>query len=81
MSDARAQVIADFVRASLLQDPSSEVAAETPLLKAGLIDSMGYVLLAAFVEERFGVRITDADLRSGELDSIGDLLAFLDRAR
>jgi acyl carrier protein len=81
MSDARAQVIADFVRASLLQDPSRAVAADTPLLKAGLIDSMGYVLLAAFVEERFGVQITDADLRSGELDSIGDLLAFLDRPR
>jgi len=72
-------VIADFVRTSLLQHPSSDVAVDTPLLKAGLIDSMGYVLLAAFVEERFGVQITDADLRSDELDTIGDLLAFLDR--
>jgi acyl carrier protein len=64
-----------------VQDPAGEVAADTPLLKSGLIDSMGYVLLAAFVEERFGVQITDADLRSGELDTIGDLLAFLDRPR
>jgi acyl carrier protein len=81
MPDARAQVIADFVRASLVQDPASEVATDTPLLKSGLIDSMGYVLLAAFVEERFGVQITDGDLRSGDLDTIGDLLAFLDRPR
>ena len=81
MPDARVQVIADFVRTSLLQDDARALAADTPLLQSGLIDSMGYVLLAAFVEERFDVRITDADLRSGELDTIGDLLALLDRTR
>ncbi len=34
---------------------------------------------ATFVEERFGIRIDDADLRAGGVERIRDLVALLDR--
>jgi acyl carrier protein len=61
-----------------LLDPAHGVDSDTPLLAEGLVDSMGLVLLAAFVEQRFGVRIDDADMRAGPLESIRDILAFVD---
>ena len=42
---------------------------------------MGLVLLAAFVEERFGVRVDDSDVRAGGFDTVSDILKLIDRAR
>jgi acyl carrier protein len=79
MSDDRAAVISDYIRAHLLVDRSKELALDTPLISEGLVDSMGLVLLAAFVEERFGVRIDDAEIRAGHLETIVEILSLMDR--
>lgn len=81
MADDRARVLADFIRTNLLADKGRPLTAATPLLSEGLLDSMGLVLLAAFVEERFRVRIEDGDLRAGALETIGDVLALVDSRR
>lgn len=81
MADPRARVLEDFVHSRLLGDRRRVVTPETRLASEGLVDSMGLVLLAAFVEERFGVRIDDADLRAGELETIAGILALVDRRR
>jgi acyl carrier protein len=81
MADDRARELAQFVRTNLLAGAQDHVTPETRLLSEGLVDSMGLVLLAAFIEERFGVRIEDADLRAGELETIADILALVDRRR
>jgi len=36
--------------------------AETPLVTSGIVDSAGVVEIAEFLETRFHVRITDADI-------------------
>ncbi|HZR82443.1 MAG TPA: acyl carrier protein [Candidatus Binatia bacterium] len=78
MSEDRAAVLERYIRSNLLVDPSRPLAPDTPLISEGLVDSMGLVMLAAFVEERFGVRIDDADMRAGSLETIRDILAFVD---
>jgi acyl carrier protein len=35
---------------------------DTPLVTSGIVDSAGVVEVVEFLEKRFGVRITDADL-------------------
>ena len=81
MADERLQILADFLRSSWLVDPSCQLTPDTHLLTETLIDSMGMVMLIAFVEERFGVRVQDADLRGGKVDTIADILALVDRRR
>ena len=36
--------------------------AETPLVTSGIVDSAGVVEVVEFLERRYGIRITDADL-------------------
>jgi acyl carrier protein len=81
MPDERAQVIAQFIRENLLGDRRRTLGVDTPLFADGLVDSMGLVLLATFVEDRFGVRIEDSDVRAGEFGTISQLLALIDRRR
>src|SRR5262249_54825568 len=81
MGDARADALIEFVERNLLTDPGRRVTPDTPLLAGGVVDSMGLVLLAAFVEERFGVHLDDADLREGALTTIADVVALLDARR
>lgn len=81
MADARTAALLDFVRSKLLVDASRPVTADTPLISERLVDSMGLVLLAAFVEDQFGVRVDDADLRAGEVETVAGLLQLVDRRR
>ena len=81
MSDARAKAIEDFIRANLLGDRKRTIDIDTPLFAQGLVDSMGLVMLATFVEDHFGVRVDDADVRAGEFETIRQLLALIDRRR
>ena len=81
MPDDRHRVLLDFVRTKLLSDERSDLTADTRLISDRVVDSMGLVLLAAFVEERFGVRVDDADLRAGGVETVAEMVALIDRAR
>jgi acyl carrier protein len=78
MPDARTAAVVEFLHTGLMVDPASPIAADTPLVSSGLLDSMGVVMLAAFVEERFGVRLSDDDVRAGGVETIAALLALVD---
>jgi acyl carrier protein len=81
MGDARCALLEEYIRTKLVTRPRVSIAADTPLRGDGLVDSMGMVLLAAFVEQRFGVVVGNDDVRAGELDTIDRILAFVDRHR
>jgi acyl carrier protein len=81
MRDPRADVLERYIRTNLLAGTTRALDEGTRLVSDGVIDSMGLVLLASFVEEEFGVRIDDADIRAGGLETITDVLALVDRAR
>lgn len=50
-------------------------------LDKGVIDSVGMVELVAFLQQRFGVRIADGEFVPENLDSIGNIVRFLDTKR
>ena len=81
MADPRIARLERFVHDELLVDRSVAVRPDTRLLSEGLIDSLGAVRLAAFVEETFGVRFEDSELRPGELETIAEILAAVDARR
>ena len=81
MADPRAAVLERFVRDEILLDQKVALTSDTRLLSDGLIDSLGAVRLAAFVEETFGVRFDDSEIRAGELETIAGILAVVDQRR
>jgi len=78
MADPRIARLERFIRDELLVDRSVALGPGSRLLSEGLIDSLGAVRLAAFVEETFGIRFEDSELRPGELETIAEILAAVD---
>jgi acyl carrier protein len=54
-----------------------ELAADTPLVTAGLIDSAGVVRLAALLEDATGIVIPDRDINADHFDSLVRITAYL----
>ena len=81
MADPRAALLEQFIRDELTADRTAAVGPQSRLLSEGLIDSLGAVRLAAFIEEKFGVRFEDSELRAGELETITDILHAIDMRR
>ncbi|HLK12264.1 MAG TPA: phosphopantetheine-binding protein [Candidatus Binatia bacterium] len=79
MADERLAILVEFVRGNLLTDPNLPLGPGTRLLSEGLIDSLGVTALAAFVEERFGVRLDDTEIRGGENETLEEILSLIDR--
>ena len=51
------------------------------LIEAGIIDSTGVLELVGFLEERYGLRIADDELVPENLDSIDNVVRFVERKR
>lgn len=51
------------------------------LLDGGIIDSVGVMELVAFLEQEFGLKVADEDLVPENLDSVANLVRFIDRKR
>lgn len=76
----RPEILADiraFV-ANWFRDGREEgLDADTPLVTSGIVDSAGVVEVVEFLEQRFQVRITDADIslrNCNTLDGLADLV-------
>lgn len=74
------ETILDYLRreyADALQ--SSVVAADTPLISSGLIDSLSMVSLKVFLEQSYRLRIPDSEASAEAFDSAQAIVAMLRR--
>jgi acyl carrier protein len=51
------------------------------LLARGVIDSLGVTQLVAFLEERYGIRVTDEELKPSNFRTLARIEAFIARRR
>lgn len=51
------------------------------LLTTGIVDSHGVTELVAFLEDRYGIEIGDADLTPENFESVASIDAFVTRKR
>lgn len=65
--------LSKFIAQKILQDPSRKIAPDEALISGGLLDSFHLVDLAIYVEERFGVKIEDAELNRQTFDNLEQL--------
>ncbi len=70
-----------FIRQNFPLAQHTDVSVDASLLQQGIIDSLGLLSLVSFVEERFGVVVSDADVVDTNFGSIAALTAYVTRAR
>lgn len=58
------------------EDPSA-IADDDSLLKLGIIDSVGALEIALFLEENFGIVVAPVEMLPQNLDSVDNLVAFV----
>jgi len=54
---------------------------DTPLVTSGIVDSAGVVEVVEFLERRFGVRLTDADINLENCNTLAGLAALVCQRR
>ena len=54
-------------------------AVDTSFLENGIVDSMNVLELVMFVEQKFGIKVEDAEIVPDNFDSVARLAAFVRR--
>jgi len=70
-----------YISSEIIQDPAHlPLSNGTPLLDDGILDSLSLLQLVVFLEERFNIRVDEADLLPENFASVDAICAYL-RAR
>jgi len=79
--DAKEQVIEYIVENFLFGDKEPLTSNCMSLLDGGIIDSVGVMELVAFLEQDFEIDVEDDDLIPENLDSVDNLVAYINRKK
>jgi len=71
--------VRDYIRQNFLFGRDEPLGDGDSLLDRGIIDSTGAMELVVFIENEFGVEVSDRDLVPENLDSVGGISAFISR--
>jgi acyl carrier protein len=73
-----ADTVRQFVKDNLLFGEEITFSDDDSFLERGLIDSTGVLELVAFLESEYAVTVDDEELVPENLDSIGNLVRFVE---
>lgn len=83
MSAANPEVIRERVRRFIAENfyvPDMETLADdASLVETGIVDSTGILEVLAFIEGTFEITVADTEAVPANLDSIGNIVAFVGR--
>ena len=68
-----------FIVENFLFGKDEGLADDSSFLDEGIIDSTGILELVSFIEEEFNITVDDDDLIPENLDSINNVVAYLQR--
>ena len=74
-----ADVIRDYVIDNFLFGDANGLKDDSSFLDEGIIDSTGILELVNYMEEEFEITVEDEDLIPENLDSIDNVVAYLER--
>ena len=60
-------------------DPTYEIVGDTDLLLTGLVDSMGVLVIVAWLEDRLGIEIDPVDVVLDNFQTVDQMLAYVER--
>lgn len=73
--------ITNFIIDNFLFGDDEGLEDDISFLEEGIIDSTGILELITFIEEEFSIEIEDEEMIPENLDSINNLLTFLDKKK
>jgi acyl carrier protein len=50
---------------------------DTKIFKQGYLDSMGFMVLITFIEDEFGVKVSDTDMQEENFESVNAIAVFV----
>lgn len=72
------RILRDFIRRNYLGAASrADFGEDDSFLKDGIIDSIGILELAQFVQETFGIRVDTADILPSNFDTLNKLERYV----
>lgn len=69
----------EFIIDEFLDDPDTEVTADTKLISSGMIDSFSLVSLQAFIEKEFGKKIPAPRITAESFDTVKQMIAVINQ--
>ncbi len=77
------ELIMNYIKENFIAGRSSkvELTPEISLLESGIMDSTGILELVLFLEELFSIKIEDEEIVPENLDSVLNLLVFLEKKK
>ncbi len=67
--------IRTYIKTAIHADNTEDT---TLIFREGYLDSMGFIMLIAFLEEEFGIKTGDADLVEKNFESINAITDFVE---
>jgi len=72
------QIIIDHIQEATFIE-KNKINDDSLIFKEGYFDSMGFVILITFLEEKFGIKTSDEDLIEENFESINAITNFIVR--
>jgi acyl carrier protein len=79
MADKSRQLRDYIVENFLFGDTETEFSDKDSFMEKGIIDSTGILEVITYIEENFNIKIEDHELIPENLDSISNIVSFIDR--
>jgi acyl carrier protein len=79
MEQTRQELRQFIVSNFMLGEDDTALGDDASFLELGIVDSTGVLELVSFLEQRYAIKVDDEDLVPENLDSIHNLLGFLER--
>ena len=73
------QRIRKFIIENFLFEEDDSLKEDTSFLESGIIDSTGILELVMFIEETYGINVEDDEIVPENLDSISNVVAYVNR--
>lgn len=73
--------IRTHIAENFLFGDASQLGVNDSFLDKGIIDSTGILEIVLFLEEQFGIKVADHEMLPENLDSIANIVRFVERSR
>ena len=69
--------ITEFIYDEFVEDEAMKILDDTPLISSGLVDSFSMVSLKAFIEEEYGLLLSDDEATTEAFDTVTKIVALI----
>jgi acyl carrier protein/D-alanine--poly(phosphoribitol) ligase subunit 2 len=69
--------ITEFIYDEFVEDESMKITDDTPLISSGLVDSFSMVSLKAYIEEEYGLLLSDDEATTEAFDTVSKIVALI----